>query len=56
MEKDLTLDIAERVRQLIVQRGFEAVMTRHCGRNALAAGAGGHRQPVDTATSSCRFT
>jgi N-acetylmuramoyl-L-alanine amidase len=27
-EKDLTLDIAERVRQLIVQRGFEAVMTR----------------------------
>ena len=27
-EKDVTLDIAERVRQLIVQRGFEAVMTR----------------------------
>jgi N-acetylmuramoyl-L-alanine amidase len=27
-EKDLTLDIAERVRQLAVQRGFEAVMTR----------------------------
>jgi N-acetylmuramoyl-L-alanine amidase len=27
-EKDLTLDIAERVRQLVVQRGFEAVMTR----------------------------
>jgi N-acetylmuramoyl-L-alanine amidase len=27
-EKDLTLDIAERVRQLTVQRGFEAVMTR----------------------------
>jgi N-acetylmuramoyl-L-alanine amidase len=27
-EKDVTLDIAERVRQLTVQRGFEAVMTR----------------------------
>jgi N-acetylmuramoyl-L-alanine amidase len=27
-EKDLTLDIAERLRQLVVQRGFEAVMTR----------------------------
>lgn len=27
-EKDVTLDIAERVRQLVVQRGFEAVMTR----------------------------
>lgn len=27
-EKDLTLDIAERVRQLITARGFEAVMTR----------------------------
>jgi N-acetylmuramoyl-L-alanine amidase len=27
-EKDLTLDIAERVRRLMVQRGFEAVMTR----------------------------
>ena len=27
-EKDVTLDIAQRVRQLIVQRGFEAVMTR----------------------------
>jgi N-acetylmuramoyl-L-alanine amidase len=27
-EKDVTLDIAERVRLLIVQRGFEAVMTR----------------------------
>jgi N-acetylmuramoyl-L-alanine amidase len=27
-EKDVTLDIAERVRQLIVQAGFEAVMTR----------------------------
>jgi len=27
-EKDLTLDIAERVRKLIVARGFDAVMTR----------------------------
>ena len=27
-EKDVTLDIAERVRELIVQRGIEAVMTR----------------------------
>jgi N-acetylmuramoyl-L-alanine amidase len=27
-EKDLTLDIGERVRQLVVERGFEAVMTR----------------------------
>lgn len=28
LEKDLTLDIATRVRQLIVARGFDAVMTR----------------------------
>jgi N-acetylmuramoyl-L-alanine amidase len=28
LEKDVTLDIAERVRQLVVERGFEAVMTR----------------------------
>ena len=28
LEKDLTLDIAERVQQLIVKRGFKAVMTR----------------------------
>jgi N-acetylmuramoyl-L-alanine amidase len=28
LEKDLTLDIAERVRRLMVARGFEAVMTR----------------------------
>jgi len=27
-EKDVTLDIAERVRRLTVQRGFEAIMTR----------------------------
>ena len=28
VDDEVTLDIAERVRQLIVQRGFEAVMTR----------------------------
>ena len=48
VEKNLTLDIAERLRQLIVTRGFDAVMTRTADemlslrqRAAIANGRGG---------------
>jgi len=48
VEKDLTLDIAERLRQLIVTRGFDVVMTRTADemlslrqRAAIANGRGG---------------